>query len=259
MLTKIMVKKTKPRRLAVEALCCLLLAACASTPENEKHSPLSNSELLPQANLAVNIPFLSNCTQPDDATLHLNSHEPVIVIVHGCFSSVGRFRSLADVFAFHGQQAICFNYNDRDRLTDSSADLITAISELSKVLQQPKITVIGHSQGGLVARRALIAEREDHLETDNVDLSLITISAPFGGIKSASHCGSKPLAWLSLGITKLICQAVTGSKYSEIPPNSAFINNPGNLLPAVNKHIKIATDELGSCRRYNDQIGRAHV
>jgi len=244
---------TKRHHLLIGILCCLLLAACASTSTNKSSSPLSNSERLPQANLAVRIPFLSNCTQSDDATLHLNTNEPVTIIVHGCFSSAGRFRSLADVFAFHGQQAVCFNYNDRDKLASSSAELVTAIRELSKVLQHPEITVLGHSQGGLVARRALITEREDSFEADNVDLSLITISAPFGGIKAAAHCGSKALAWLSLGLTKLICQAVTGSKYSEIPPNSEFINNPGNLIPAVNQHLLIATDELGSCRRYNDR------
>ena len=104
-----------------------------------------------------------------------------------------------------------------------------------------------------VARRALIGEQEDRFEANNTDIRLITISTPFGGIKAASHCGSKPLAWLSLGITKLICQIVTGGKYREIPPNSEFITDPGNLIPAVNKHLKIATDESNSCRRFNDR------
>jgi hypothetical protein len=236
-----------------ELLCCFILSACASTPQDQTHFPLSNAHHLPNPDLTIDIPSLSNCTQSDDSSLHLNSHEPVTVIVHGCFSSAARFRSLANVFAFHGQQTICFNYNDRGRLSNSSAELITAIEKLSEHLHKPEITIIGHSQGGLVARRALIEERPDRLEADNTHIRLITISTPFGGIKSASHCGSKPMAWFSLGITKLICQLVTGSKYREIPPNSDFINVPGDLIPTVNGHLKIATDELESCRQYNDR------
>ena len=249
-------KKTgrlQPFCLIFALFCSFMLTSCVVIPDEDTSLPLSNSDLLPEADLAINIPFLSNCTSAENSTLHLNSQEPVTVIVHGCFSSAGRFRALADVFAFHGQQTICFNYDDRDRLSNSSANLIIAVEELSKNLEQPEITVIGHSQGGLVARRALIVQQEDRLEASKNDIRLITISTPFGGIKAASHCGSKPLAWLSLGITKLICQIVTGGKYREIPPNSEFITSPGNLIPAVNKHLKIATDESDSCRRYNDR------
>jgi len=232
--------------------CYLVLGACASTPQNQTSVPLSNAHYLPSPDLTIDIPSLSYCTESDDPTLHLDSSEPVTVIIHGCFSSAGRFRSLADVFAFHGQQTVCFNYNDRDSLSNSSAELITAIEKLTDQLQQPDITVIGHSQGGLVARRAMITERPDRLEADDTDIRLVTVSTPFGGIKSSSHCGSKPLAWFSLGITKLICQLVTGSKYREIPPNSGFINSPGELLPVVNTHLKIATDERETCRRRNE-------
>ena len=246
-------KKVKPLCLTFALACSFMLTSCAVTPDEDISLPLRNSDLLPEADLAINIPSLSNCTSADDTSLHLNSQEPVTIIVHGCFSSAGRFRALADVFAFHGQQTICFNYDDRDRLSNSSANLITAIEELSKSLEQPEITVIGHSQGGLVARRALTGEREGRFEADSTNIRLITVSSPFGGIKVASHCGSKPLAWLSLGITKLICQMVTGSKYRDIPPNSDFITHPGNLIPAVNEHLKIATDESDSCRRYNDR------
>ena len=237
----------------IASYCCFLLTSCAFTTNGDSALALSNSDLLPKPDLTLTVPYLSNCTSTEDTTLHLNSSEPITVIVHGCFSSVGRFRSLADVFAFHGQQAICFNYDDRDRLASSSANLITAIETLLNSLKQSNITVIGHSQGGLVARRAFIGERDEPFDSDKADIRLVTVSAPFGGIKASSHCGSKPLALASLGITKLICQIVTGSKYREIPPNSDFINYPGNLIPAVNAHLKVATEESGSCRRYNDQ------
>ncbi len=235
-------------------LILLMLGACAHHEDIYVDSPLSNAVHLPSPDVTVQIAGLSNCTHPDSNELHLNSREPVTVFVHGCFSSAGRFRSLADVFAFHGQQAICFNYNDRDSLTNSSKELIVAIEELSAVLQRPDITVIGHSQGGLVARRALIDERSDRIDVGDVDIDLVTISAPFGGIEAAADCGSKTLAWLSLGLIKPICQMITGSKYRDIPANSDFILQPGQLVPTVNRHIKIVTDEVDSCRVY-DELG----
>ena len=234
-------------------LIFVMLGACVHDESNYVDSPLSNAIYLPNPDVTVQIASLSNCTHPDSNELHLNSEEPVTVIVHGCFSSAGRFRSLADVFAFHGQQTVCFNYNDRDSLTKSSNELIAATEKLSGVLQQPDITVIGHSQGGLVARRALIVERSDRIEFGDVDIDLVTISAPFGGIEAAAHCGSKTLAWLSLGLVKPVCHIITGGKYLEIPASSDFILEPGRLVTSVDKHVKIMTDEAETCRTYDEQ------
>ena len=233
--------------------CCLMLGACAHQEETYLDSPLSNAGYLPDPDVTVKIASLSNCTHSDNGEVHLNSREPVTVIVHGCFSSAGKFRSLADVFAFHGQQTVCFSYDDRDGLTDSSQELITAIEELYAVLETPDVTVIGHSQGGLIARRALIEERSDSIDVGDVTIDLATISTPFGGIESAAHCGSKTLAWLSLGINNLLCHIVTGQKYRDIPPTSDFITDPGQLVPSVNRHLMIVTDEVDTCRNYNSR------
>ena len=239
------------RILTISLVCHLLLAACAHFEYEDSREPLSNAALLPEADISVEIPWLSNCTHPEQTDLNLDSGQPVIVIVHGCFSSAGRFRSLADVFAFHGQQAICFNYDDRASLIESSARLITAITELSNVMRHSDIHVIGHSQGGLVARRAFIDDRPDSFDVHDANISLTTISTPFGGIKSASHCGSRAYAWFSLGLSRVACKLVTGDKYREIPPGSDFIEYPGELLPTMNSHLKISTDETDSCRTYN--------
>ncbi|MCJ7814797.1 MAG: hypothetical protein MUP31_01970 [Xanthomonadales bacterium] len=234
-------------------VACVLLAACASQPEYSADLPLENAGYLPEPDITVQIPSLSSCTSSRDTDLRLNSEQPVTVIVHGCFASEGRFRSLADVFAFHGQQTLCFDYNDRDSLEVSSAELIRSLEALSTVLKTPTIQVIGHSQGGLVARRALTQERADRLVADNAVVTLTTISAPFGGIEAASHCGSEALAWLSLGLVKPVCLIVTGEKYKEIPPGSDFMLHPGRLLPFVDRHLKIVTDEKNSCRKYSDK------
>jgi len=238
---------------AIAVFATFVVAGCAHQQETYTDSPLGNAGNLPDADVSVRIASLSNCTRADDAELHLNSTEPVTVIVHGCFSSAGRFRSLADVFAFHGQQTVCFNYDDRDNLTDSSKELIAALEQLSGVLQKPDITIIGHSQGGLVARRALIEERADRIEIENADLNLVTISTPFGGIAAAAHCGSKTLAWLSLGLIKPMCQAITGRKYRDIHAKAEFILDPGQLKPFVDEHLKIVTDEVNTCRVYDDR------
>ncbi len=239
------------RYLAISLVCFLLLAGCAHFEYEDSTAPLKNAAYLPKADISVEIPWLSNCTHATQTDLNLDSGQPVIVIVHGCFSSAGRFRSLADVFAFHGQQAICFNYDDRASLIESSARLITAITELANVMRHPDIHVIGHSQGGLVARRAFIDERPDSFGVRDTNISLTTISTPFGGIRSASHCGSTAYAWFSLGLSRAVCKLVTGDKYREIPPGSDFIEYPGELLPTMNSHLKIATDETDSCRAYN--------
>jgi len=229
-----------------------LLCGCAPQQPVYDESPLGNTSLLPEPDVSVRIASLSNCTYTDDEELQLNSQEPVTVIVHGCFASAGRFRALADVFAFHGQQAICFNYDDRQGLDGSSRSLIVALEQLSEVLDEPAITVIGHSQGGLVARRALIEERSDRIDNVRADIDLLTISAPFGGIAAASDCGSKTLAWLSLGLIKPVCYMVTGQKYRDITANSDFILEPGQLHRSVSKHFKIETDEENTCRVYGD-------
>lgn len=193
------------------------------------------------------------CSGKDDKLLKLKKDTPLVIIVHGCFSSAGRFKALSDVFAFHGQQTVCFNYNDRDSLEDSSEELIDALKSIDENLNTPKITIVGHSQGGLISRRALIQERENvYFRNSPNKIALTTISTPFNGIKASSHCGSKTLARLSLGLTKPLCKLITGAKYKEIPPNSEFIRSPGELTNLVETHIRIATNEENTCRTYKD-------
>ncbi len=227
----------------------LVVAGCSSKSAFVA-PPLQYSDRLPRADTQIEIENLSNCTSVDDTQLKFNSHQPVTIIVHGCFSSAGRFRALADVFAFQGQQAFCFNYDDRDDLDKSAAELKTALSQLAKHMQKPEIQVIGHSQGGLVARRALTDALESNMQAK---IDLVTISAPYAGIQAAAHCGATWFTWLTLGLNKPICKWITGDKYRDIPPNSKFINQPGKLETTVASHLKINTDERNTCRRYNDK------
>jgi pimeloyl-ACP methyl ester carboxylesterase len=236
-------------------LALLTVYACGSNRRAGPPTfPRLNDANLPSPTLAVEIPQLSNCTDENDRILKLNTTAPVILLVHGCDGSAGNFYTLADVFAFHGQQTVCFNYNDQDSMRVSADQLGQAIAMLVSHLNPPDIIIIGHSQGGLIAHRTL-AMAQDGPPGWRADarLRLVTISAPFAGIDAARHCGSTALHILSLGLTVPICWAISGDKWYEITSASDFIRRPGALPPAVGGYLKVDTDERGSCRRLDDR------
>lgn len=205
---------------------------------------------LPRPDVKLNIAGLGPCTDNPDRTLHLDSSLPVTILTHGCFASAGRFRALAEVFAFHGQQTACFNYDDRDSLMRSSAQLVSAMKKLNAATHNKDFTIIGHSQGGLISRKALVDDREVSLAGEDIDLSLVTISAPLGGIMAADHCGSSFMRVATLGLIVPVCYAISGGKWYEITAQSDFIQKPGKLLPQVKDYLKIVTDENNTCRRF---------
>ena len=226
----------------------ILLAGCAI--QAPPHQPFSEIEpgSLPPADTALNIPGLGPCTDNPDRTIHLNASQPVNVLVHGCFGSAGEFRSLSQVMAFNGQQSICFTYDDRARLLRSATELRSALSQLSEHTRIPGITVIGHSQGALIARKSL-TELPASFPVGETDLRLVTISGPFSGIAAAQTCGRSWLYPLTLGLVPASCYAATGAKWLDITDASEFILQPGALIPRVSRYLKIDTDEKGTCRR----------
>lgn len=109
-----------------------LLAGCvvyspAHVPDPQ---PLERGRL-PVPDVVVEIPRLGPCIDSPDRTLRFSSSQPIAVLVHGCNGSAGNFRSLAQLYAFHGQQAVCFNYDGRDSLVVASGQLIAAVDELA--------------------------------------------------------------------------------------------------------------------------------
>ena len=225
------------------------LVGCAiSPPYVPEPQPLEPGRL-PPPNAALNVPHLRPCTDSPDRTLHLNTSYPVTVLVHGCNGSAGRFRSLAQLYAFHGQQAVCFSYDDRESLVLSSGQLISALDELAGNIRDHDLTVIGHSMGGLVARKAMERDRRGEWRRTEASIKLATVSAPLAGIQVASPCGLSLLHWLSLGAVPGICWIVTGDNWHEITSSSDFIQRPGPLLPSVQRYLKVVTDERDTCRR----------
>lgn len=236
-------------RIATFTLLLGLLGGCASRDAlNPVFLDLDPGNL-PKPDVVLNIPGLGPCTDSPDRSLHLDSSQPVNVLVHGCFGSSGQFRGLAQVLAFHGQQAACFTYDDRAKLTQSADELRAVVNQLAAQSRAPQITVIGHSQGALIARKSLTESPNTPLTGLPVDLRLVTISGPFAGIEAAETCGKTWLYPLTLGLLPLSCYVATGPKWADITYSSRFIREPGVLAQKVANYLKIDTDERGTCRR----------
>lgn len=236
-------------RIATWITFLVFLSGCASRePMNTVVLDLEPGRL-PPPDVTLHIPGLGPCTDSQDRSLHLDSSQPVNVLVHGCFGSSGQFRGLAQVLAFHGQQSACFTYDDRAKLTQSALELTRAVNQLAEQSRTPKITVIGHSQGALIARKSLTESSLTPITSQPVDWRLVTISGPFAGIEAAQPCGNVWLYPLTLGLVPLSCYLGTGPKWADITDSSRFIREPGVLARQVVDYLKIDTDERGTCRR----------
>ncbi|HXU93344.1 MAG TPA: alpha/beta hydrolase [Gallionella sp.] len=229
----------------------ITLTGCAISPTYVPDPLPLEPDHLPPPNVELNLAHLGPCNDSPDRSLHLNTAYPVTVLVHGYNSAPGRFRPLAQLYAFHGQQVVCFSYDSRESLMRSSGQLISALDELSNSVRGHDLTVIGHSIGGLVARKALESDRRSEWRGNEARINLVTIAAPLGGIQAASLCGSSMLQRLSLGVVPKICRSVIGNDWFEITSTSDFIRNPGPLLSSVQRYLKVVTDERDTCRRTN--------
>ncbi|MGL6314293.1 esterase/lipase family protein [Vibrio sp. WXL103] len=224
----------------IVALCWVLLASNSAVA---KQGLVDVETLFPDKQ----VKRCDNTSQP----LLLRQDEPLVLVVHGCRSSAGQFKALAQVYEHLGEQTACFEYDDRRSLEKVSGELIDAMNTLSPIVGDERMVVLGHSQGGLITRRAHADNRQDSktLTHDNIDIA--TISAPFNGIEASSHCGIGWLRIATLGIVDAICYVVAGPKYLEIPPQSSFIEQPGPLANQVRSHLVIKTDETDTCRSYS--------
>lgn len=171
---------------------------------------------------------------------------PLTVLVHGNHAAVDAFAELAAALESEGDQVVCYRWREGGRLTYAAEDLREALEALD-ALELPRVRVLGHSLGGLAARRSLTTELGEPLETP---MELVTVATPFAGVRSARTCG---LVWarvLSLGAVGSICRRLArGAKWRDIHPRASLIREPGELGPWVRRHVHVITAEHGHCRR----------
>lgn len=240
------------RKIALLITLLALLGGCAwREPPNPAYFNIEEGRL-PPADISLAIPGLGPRTDNPDRSLRLDSSHLVHVLVHGCFGSSDQFRGMAQVLAFHGQQSACFTYDDRAELTRSAADLLHAVNQLAEQTRSPQITLIGHSQGALIARKSLTQLSPS--PASQTEMRLVTVSGPFAGIAAEQTFGKTWLYPLTLGLLPAGCYLATGAKWADITFSSRFILEPGTLAPQVSRYLKIDTDERVSCRR--EQNGR---
>ena len=232
-------------RAAVVLLAMALCGGCSAViHQSIRIDPGDGSELQIQG--------LDDCDDFANPSINLDPTKALVLLVHGCKASSGRFRHLAEIFEAHGQPTLCFNYQYRRRIGSSADGLASSIKALTDRLRHPEISLIGHSQGGLVTRRSLVSGlRQEGNRPGRLTLRLVTVSSPFNGIHSSSHCGITAFHILSLGLTAAICQGIAGSIWPEIHPRSDFVTEPGDLFGAVSEHLMVVTDERDSCRRFS--------
>ncbi len=212
-----------------------LLVGCGGAARTDTlRSPLDVTEL----------DGLGRCDEQTGVSLERG--RPLTILVHGNHAAVDAFATLASALEVEGEQVVCYRWREGGRLTYAAQDLREALEALDR-LGLPRIRVLGHSLGGLAARRALTTELGAPLETP---IELVTVATPFAGVASAKTCG---LVWarvLSLGAVGAICRRLArGAKWRDIHPQASLIREPGELGPWVTRHVHVVTEEHGHCRR----------
>jgi pimeloyl-ACP methyl ester carboxylesterase len=235
---------TSERWTAISCAWLILLSAgCASIPVSVVRTTGPDDPGVPVRGLVA-------CGESGPGDLDLDPARPLVLFVPGRGDSGSRYRELAWRFEQQAEQTACFDPDDRESLQQASARLIRAIEMLKARLAPTRFVIIGHGIGGLIARRALIAERPDALRGgDGFTYTLVTVATPFGGVRASADCGRTWLHALTFGASALVCNLVAGPAWLELPPGSAFIRTPGTLLPEVEQEIEVVADERGACRQ----------
>jgi len=238
-------------KLILLLIVVILLSACSFFSSSVKNFKPLQTDHLPMPDMALNIANFGSCSNSKDRTFNINSNYPITIFVHGRNGSAGNFRDLAQLYADYGQQSVCFSYPQRESLSLSADKLAFSLQQLIKTTHNKNIAVLGHSLGGLIARKALETHKKEDLVSRGINIKLITIATPFAGIEAASPCTSHLLNWMSLGVIPSICWGIVGDSWSEITTTSDFIKHPKPLLPVVHHHLNIITNEINTCRNKN--------
>jgi pimeloyl-ACP methyl ester carboxylesterase len=113
----------------------------------------------------------------------VNSDSPIVVAVHGTMSTAMLIAPILHAKLPAGIALYRFEHDTWLRIADNAEQLVVAMERL----RVPRIVLVAHSRGGLVARHAMqLAKTRDVAE-----IKLVTLGTPFHGtpIVSAAHGG----------------------------------------------------------------------
>jgi pimeloyl-ACP methyl ester carboxylesterase len=204
---------------------------------------------LPQAHALARVHLVAD-------RLPLERSAPVVVLVHGFNAGPGVFDGIAPGLARRGLQVVRFRYDDGASLERSADAFVRAVRTLRGLCSPASVAVIGHSMGGLVARRAMTVGRAETLAEPGGRplIRLITVASPFGGFRLANPTRVRLL--------RILAVPFGGRKsFVDLASGSGFIRRPGALGANV-AHFKTETHEEGQTRldgrgrRASDTVAR---
>ncbi len=159
---------------------------------------------------------------------------PVAVLVHGMNAGEDDLDPLAEYLDRIGYRVARFDYDDHEPLDASATELGGFVRALLPDQETSRLLVVGHSMGGLVARRAFTVGHAARLDRLDGLTQLITVASPLNGLPIAD--GSR--ADLGLG----------PESFHDLGRRSPFVRAPGTLPRGV-RHVRVETAERGTQRR----------
>lgn len=174
--------------------------------------------------------------------LPLDPRRPVAIWVHGYDPAPGEADPLLRDLQRRGYQVVRFRYDWEQRMDTSADALVRALRALRAEYSLRGLTVVAHSQGGLISRKAMTVGREPTLAGD-VPIDLVTIASQFPGYGAAN---------MTYLLPKVNIFGVKAS-HRDLRSWSPFIRHPGALGANV-RHVKVETRERGKRRLENGRL-----
>jgi len=164
-------------------------------------------------------------------------NDEIVLLLHGFFQTRNIWEVMEDRLRFDGFKVLSFNFKNRfSRHNIQPVDMLARIvaDKVQRAQEKygfQKLHVLGHSKGGLIARRYV----QDY-GGGEVAKSVITLGTP--------HYGT-PIAWLGLGLTGLLTssprdlipgsQLIEGLNHRRFPtqvPMTSIYSRSDMLCPA---------------------------
>lgn len=150
--------------------------------------------------------------------------KPVVVFLHGLKSSPQRFNEIRSYLKSRGFATAAAAYDDQQSIAESAKQLADLTREtIEKSGTNPRLVLVGHSMGGLVAREWI---EKDDLYHPSLG-GLITVGTPH---KGSSWASMPPLLDLfadgsldAAGVMDVLLHQTSADGMNDLMPGSAFL------------------------------------